>query len=240
MTITLTIAGDTATSVQITSLVRLDTGAEVAGLTLPDPMTDAGGGVWTYTFTAPAAGLDYRYEYLITWPDTSITEEVGTVSDDPIVETYGTRGDIEDIYGTRNTESYAALEGADTAEAIEERIGRARTYAYEWINSKLRAASLTAPATADNFGEFEYLNDIEAERAGAWLYFSRGKQGQVTGADNGDGQMQWHWDNAEKELDRIIAASMDATDEEAGTGVGVFQSIPINRGTTCTGDEFSA
>ncbi len=79
MTITLTITGDEQpASIAITSLVSLDTGDDVSGLTLPDAMTDEGAGVWTYEFTEPADGLAYRYEALATWADASTTEIVGT------------------------------------------------------------------------------------------------------------------------------------------------------------------
>jgi hypothetical protein len=57
------------------------------------------------------------------------------------------------------------------------------------------------------------LDDIENERAGAWLYFKRGKNDNDP---NGAAQMQWHWDNAEKELLRILESVVETTIEAAG------------------------
>jgi hypothetical protein len=156
------------------------------------------------------------------------------ITSDPST-TYGTRAGIEGIYGTTNVSDYADVNDNRDADDIAAQIDRARQHAYDWINSKLRGAGLTAPATVDNFTEFGLLDDIENERAGAWLYFKRGKNDNDP---NGAAQMQWHWDNAERELDRIIGIVVG--DDEDVAGVGEFSFIRINRGTRCCGDEFSS
>jgi hypothetical protein len=144
--------------------------------------------------------------------------------DSPI--TYGTRAGIEGIYGSVDVDSYARINSdADDAD-VAANIDLARQHAYDWINSKLRGAELDAPATEEAFSEFGLLDDIENERAGAWLYFKRGKNDNDP---NGAAQMQWHWDNAEKELDRIIGIVVG--DDEDVAGAGEFQFIPIRRTT---------
>jgi hypothetical protein len=119
------------------------------------------------------------------------------------------------------------------ADDIAAQIDRARQHAYDWINSYLMQYGLTSPATADNFGQFGLLDDIENERAGAWLYFKRGKNDNDP---NGAAQMQWHWDNAERELDRIIGIVVDAaTPDEPDGG---FSFVDLNT-PTCRSDEYS-
>lgn len=227
MTITITITGDTAASVAITSLVRLDTGDDVAGLTLPDAMTDAGGGVWTYEFTEPAEDLAYRYEALITWPDATTTEETGTVGlTTSTPTTYGTREGIEGIYGTTDVSAYADVNDNQDADDIAAQIDRARRAMYNRINLALAKAGLTAPATSDNFSQFDILADVENELAGVWLYFKRGKNDNDP---NGPAQMQWHWDNAMSVLDQAIG--VDVGDDPDIVGAGEFQFVPIRRTT---------
>jgi hypothetical protein len=190
-------------------------------------------GLYSYTVTGLAAGI--TYEYWIEWVYNGATRRVdrtfvaGAISP----TTYGTRAGIEGIYGTTNVSGaggYADVNDNGDAVDIDGQIDRARQHAYDWINSKLRGAGLTAPATADNFTEFGLLDDIENERAGAWLYFKRGKNDNDP---NGAAQMQWHWDNAERELDRIIAAD----DDSAGEVPGSFGFIRVRSG--CWTDEYA-
>lgn len=215
---------------------RVDTGEIIvaADTVIPHQTDDDGNdvvGKYAYVVEGLVPGVEYLAYVKWTYGDFTDVEPFRFIADDS--DTYSTRQDIEDIYGTDNTASYAALNNDDTDAQIENRITRGRQYAFEWINSKLRAAGLTAPGTSANFDDFGLLNDIEAERAGAWLYFSRGK---MDATNDGDGQMQWHWDHAEKELDRILANAVEGTDEEPGS----FSFVTINRGTRCCRDEFSA
>jgi hypothetical protein len=134
------------------------------------------------------------------------------ITSDPST-TYGTRAGIEGIYGTQNVSDYADVNDNRDADDIAAQIDRARQHAYDWINSYLLQYGLTSPATVDNFSQFGLLDDIENERAGAWLYFKRGKNDNDP---NGAAQMQWHWDNAEKELLRILESVVETTIEAAG------------------------
>lgn len=172
----------------------------------------------TSTMDADGAVMDQVADLAVTNDSTQTGTESPT--------TYGTRAGIEGIYGTQNVRDYADVNDNSDAADISAQIDRARQHAYDWINSKIRGADLTAPATDVIFSEFGLLDDIENERAGAWLYFKRGKN------DNdptGPAQMQWHWDNAEKELDRIIGIVVGEDEDTAGAGE--FQFIPIRRTT---------
>jgi hypothetical protein len=119
-----------------------------------------------------------------------------------------------------------------------QRIQWARLVAYRWINSKLRGAELTAPATSVNFSEYDLLADIEAERAGAILYQSRGVTDRQQASGDTDGVMQAHFDHAEAELDRIIGVVATNDSDDSTASAGTFQFIPIRRGRAC-GDEYS-
>lgn len=144
--------------------------------------------------------------------------------------TYGTRAGIEGIYGTFNVASYADLNGNQDADEIAAQIGRAEDYAYALINSKLRTVNLTVPATSGNFPDFALLGSIEDELAGAWLYFSRGS---IDNTKDADGQMQWHWDHALAEIDRLIANAAAEDDDDTTNAPGTFQSVGMRFGPSC-------
>lgn len=186
--------------------------------------THDGTGLYHYDADGLVEGVDYLAYIERVYAGETKRDAYPFTAGESLTDTYSTRADIEDLYGVDNVSAWADLNNNGDETEIENRIARARTYAYEWINSKLRAAGLTAPSTVDAFDDFGLLNDIEAERAGAWLYLSRGK---MDATNDGDGQMQWHWDHAESELDRIIAsaaAATDAADEGAGIdGITVIQ-----------------
>lgn len=76
-TISLTVTGDTPDSVTLLTLVRTDTGAAVSfgdGI-----FTDAGGGIWSYTFTPPAENVTYAHTFRLTWPDATFTDGSGSL-----------------------------------------------------------------------------------------------------------------------------------------------------------------
>jgi hypothetical protein len=202
------------------------------------PLVKTATGTYAYTFTDPAGGLTYHYYVKVVYGGVTYhveKQQSGEGSDDSPT-TYGTRAGIEGIYGTTNVSGaggYADVNDNGDADDIAAQIDRARQHAYDWINSKLRGAELDAPATEEAFSEFGLLDDIENERAGAWLYFKRGKNDNDP---NGAAQMQWHWDNAEKELDRIIGIVVDAvTPDEPDGG---FSFVDLNTPTSAC-DEFS-
>jgi hypothetical protein len=157
---------------------------------------------------------------------------------EPTSDTYSADEDIYNAYGVENANSWASLSSNATTDEITARIAWARGVAYRWINSKLRGASLTAPATALNFSEYDLLADIEAERAGAILYQSRGVNDRQQASGDTDGVMQAHFEHAEKELDRLIGVVVSGDDDDSTASAGTFQFIPIRRGRTC-GDEYS-
>jgi hypothetical protein len=141
----------------------------------------------------------------------------------PTSDTYSADADLDNASGDDDVDVYADLNSNGDATEIAARRAWARGKAYRWINSKLRGAGLTAPATAETFSEFELLADIEAERAVAILYFGRGKNQQQS-PEGMDGAMQVHFDNAEKELDRIISVvTVNATEVSGGIdGIAVI------------------
>jgi hypothetical protein len=187
----------------------------------------AGSGI----YQALLADWDWSLDGVIIWdaggsgPGSTAVEQF-TAQEASETTTYGTRAGIEGIYGVENVARLCCGGPRRNQDAgdIAEQIDRARQHAYDWINSKLRGAGLTAPATADNFTEFGLLDDIENERAGAWLYFKRGKNDNDP---NGAAQMQWHWDNApEALLDRVIGIAVQSSSSSAG-GLAIAIAIPV-------------
>jgi hypothetical protein len=117
----------------------------------------------------------------------------------PPSDTYSADADLDNAYGADNVTAWADLNDNGDATEIAARKAWARGVAYRWINSKLRGASLTAPATAGNFSEYALLADVEAERAGAILYQSRGVNDRQQASGDTDGVMQAHFEHAEAE-----------------------------------------
>jgi hypothetical protein len=135
----------------------------------------------------------------------------------PASDTYSADEDVYNAYGVDNVNSWASLSSNATTDEITARITWARGVAYRFINSKLRGASLTAPATAGNFSEYALLADVEAERAGAILYQSRGVNDRQQASGDTDGVMQAHFEHAEAELDRLIGVvEVNATEVSGG------------------------
>jgi hypothetical protein len=157
---------------------------------------------------------------------------------EPTSDTYSADEDVYNAYGVDNVNSWASLSSNATTDEITARIAWARGVAYRFINSKLRGASLTAPATADNFSEYALLADVEAERAGAILYQSRGVNDRQQASGDTDGVMQAHFEHAEAELDRLIGVVTANDNDDSTAAVGTFQFVPVNRGR-CRGDEYS-
>jgi hypothetical protein len=154
--------------------------------------------------------------------------------------TYSTDADLDNAYGSVNVAAWADLNDNGDAGEIAARKAWARGVAKRWMDSKLRAARLTAPATAENFAEFDLLADVEAERAGAVLYFSRGVSDRQGQAGDMDGAMQAHYDHAEREFDRLIGVVTANDDDDDTATPGTFQAVPLRRrGGRCAGDEFS-
>jgi hypothetical protein len=80
-TITISISGDTASSVSLRS-VKL-AGVEVTqSPALPQPFTDAGSGSWTIVVGGLTAGSTYSYLYRMTWADSTYTDEEGSFTVD--------------------------------------------------------------------------------------------------------------------------------------------------------------
>jgi hypothetical protein len=156
----------------------------------------------------------------------------------PASDTYSADADLDNAYGADNVTAWADLNDNADATEIAARKAWARGVAYRWINSKLRGASLTAPATVDNFSEYALLADVEAERAGAILYQSRGVNDRQQASGDTDGVMQAHFEHAEAELDRIIGVVTANDNDDATATAGTFQFVRINRGR-CRGDEYS-
>jgi hypothetical protein len=156
----------------------------------------------------------------------------------PPSDTYSADADVYNAYGVDNVNSWASLSSNATTDEITARIAWARGVAFRFINSKLRGASLTAPATAGNFSEYALLADVEAERAGAILYQSRGVNDRQQASGDTDGVMQSHFEHAEAELDRLIGVVTANDNDDATAAAGTFQFVRIRRGRAC-GDEYS-
>jgi hypothetical protein len=156
----------------------------------------------------------------------------------PPSDAYSSDADIDNAYGADSVTVWADLNSNGDATEIAARKAWARGVAYRWINSKLRGASLTAPATAGNFSEYALLADVEAERAGAILYQSRGVNDRQQASGDTDGVMQAHFEHAEAELDRLIGVVTANDNNDATAAAGTFQFVPISRGR-CRGDEYS-
>jgi hypothetical protein len=140
--------------------------------------------------TGLTAGTTYHYRVLsadatgnlATGTDHTFATVAETAPD--AVVTYSADPDLDNWYGDDNVTAWADLNDNADATEITARKAWARGVAYRWINSKLRGADLTAPATSSNFSEYDLLPDIEAERAGAILYQSRGVT-EVSGGIDG-------------------------------------------------------
>jgi hypothetical protein len=156
----------------------------------------------------------------------------------PPSDTYSADADLDNAYGADSVTAWADLNSNGDADEIAARKAWARGVAYRWINSKLRGASLTAPATAGNFSEYALLADVEAERAGAILYQSRGVNDRQQASGDTDGVMQSHFEHAEAELDRLIGVVTANDNDDATAAAGTFQFVRIRRGRAC-GDEYS-
>jgi hypothetical protein len=127
MNLTRTITGETPTVVTLTSLVRKDTGAAVpTSPALPQAFAAAGGGVYTFAFTEPAAGLTYAFAYTITWADGSVDSLAATqvASDTAVASGYfdavASADAIAATLPSALVASYLAATAADKASALEQ------------------------------------------------------------------------------------------------------------------------
>lgn len=152
-------------------------------------------------------------------------------------DTYSDDDDVDSIYGRDDVNAYADVDADQDAGKISANKELARQYWFAHINQKLQAAGFTSPATSENFPFFGKMKYIEAEGAGAWLYFKRGKQDANSGENNASGSMQWHWNHAESELADVIADAMRVT-ETVESEEGGFSFVDLNT-PTCTNDEYS-
>jgi hypothetical protein len=197
-----------------------------------------GTGLYSYGITGLTTGVTYQAYvarlYLGETSRESVTFTVAAGASD----TYSVDADLDNWYGPNNVAAWADLNSNGDADEIAARKAWARGVAYRWINSKLRGADLTAPATSGNFAEFDLLADVEAERAGAILYQSRGVNDRQQASGKTDGVMQAHFDHAEKELDRLIASVQANDGEDSTASAGTFQFVPISRGSAA--DEYTS
>jgi hypothetical protein len=219
-------------------LRRADTHAVVLADATPFDHDLAVPGVYTYAVTGLTAGV--AYEYWVEWTYAGATNRVERTFTAGESDTYSADADLDNAYGPLNVTAWADLNDNTDAGEITARKAWGRGVAYRWVNSKLRGAGLTAPATAGNFSEFDLLADVEAERAGAILYQSRGVNDRQQASGDTDGVMQAHFAHAEAELDRLIGV-VTANDGDDGTAAaGTFQSISLafEPGSTC--DEYTS
>lgn len=117
---------------------------------------------------------------------------------------YGSRTGIERIYGTTNVADYADLDDDGDATKISANILAAEAQANGQIAQRFAEVQLTAPTSGTFFDALSYIED---EWAGALLYQSRG---MIDTNKKAMGIMEAHWDDAETELARIIAAILYA------------------------------
>lgn len=216
---------------------RTDTDAVVVadGTPLVETSTT---GVYEYTFTDPAANLDYEWWAEIVWAGQTFRfEREAAGGGDEVDGYYADQADIEDIYGVENVRLWSNLEN-ESGDADATRIARALEYADRWIDRELRVAGYSVaadpnviPTTSD---DFDHLTDVAAEAAGAWLYKSRGKQDQDA---NMAGKMAGHERHAEDALRDLIMRGIDGTrrrssDNTIPTGIGIAGSpgLTIVRG----------
>lgn len=161
-------------------------------------MTNSATGVYTYTFTEPAAGLTYTYyvewvyaglthraEFGVTGATTDLSSASGTYCD-------GT--DIEDRFGVENVARWSQLDN-DVTTADLNRVQAAIDWSYATINDTLRDGPYAIPLSPVG----QSVRSWAATLAGWWLYSSRGLRDETP-----DGSfMQQHYDKAMRELMQV-------------------------------------
>lgn len=127
---------------------------------------------------------------------------------------YGTRAGIEALYGATNADTWADINAAGlTSQDVDNRINDALTIADDWINARAAEYPTDVPTQASAF--YPRLSYVANLYAGVWLYRGRGEP-----AENAKmaGVMQANKDEAESELDRILAHGFYTGDPTAQTG----------------------
>jgi hypothetical protein len=187
MLISLTITGDTPSSVSLRTLTRADTGTTPVGISppLPQNMTLANG-AWTYSFTdtqTPATG--YNYTYQMNWSDGSSDPGSGFMSADAASGTatgyYAVESDIDNVYGSfnvalwSNKNGQAQTDGNGNPVADETQVQAALNAIDAKINylASIYKYATPLPTTIANWPQ---LNQLAAEAAGIKLYIARGIQ----------------------------------------------------------------
>lgn len=161
-------------------------------------MTNSTTGVYTYTFTEPAAGLTYTYyvewvyaglthraEFGVTGATTDLSSATGSYCD-------GT--DIEDRFGVENVARWSQLDN-DVTTADLARVQAAITWAEATIDDFLREGPYTIPLSP----VVQTVRTWAATLAGHWLYSSRGLRDETP-----DGSfIQQHFDRVMTEMARV-------------------------------------
>lgn len=249
--LSISIDGDTASGVDLLTLTRDDTGDGVAFS--PAAFTDAGGGAWSYTFTAPADGLSYSYTYRITWADDgSTTDEAGTFVDGGATGShFATTQAVRDFAGPANVDTYSDKDSdgdaGKKAAAIERALDSTdadiqRAWRFRLDNAGATYAALDPADLADD-AEAAWLSETAAMGATVRLYRGRGTN---DAGNDADGKMAGVW----KEYQARLQAIRDGTEllaQQAAAGVdddedtpGAFTNVRMRFEPECAGDEYSS
>jgi phage gp36-like protein len=178
-TITRTITGDSAASLTLLTLIRIDTGGSVfVTPSLPQPFVSLGGGQWSYgPFADPEPGLTYYYTYQINWPDGTYDQDsdtfVGTGA--AAVGSYAAQTDIENVFGPYNVSRWSDMDNTNNPPVPNiQRIQAALDFSSADINNYFRDGPYQLPLSPSSDGQT--LTFWSAVIAGVWLYNSRGQR----------------------------------------------------------------
>ncbi len=180
-------------------------------------------GVYSYGFFEPAPGLTYQYS--VKTVASAVTAY--SVLTNTIAAYYPDLSRVQNMYGATNIAAWSNLDN-DVSNTLDiPTVQDALTRTDNWFNRKLREYDLVTPLDR-NSSDFAYIADLANEYAGVQIYLSRGRSLLDAGQDAVAGKMQWHYDHATGELNRILADGIDgisATPNEPTGGIGVVTQV---------------
>lgn len=189
MLISLTITGDTPSSISVLTLMRADTGTTPAGVSLPHAMTLANG-AWTYSFTdrqSPSTG--YNYTYQLNWSDGSSDPGSGFLPAATVTGTaagyYASQSDLGNKYDLMNISIWSNKSGQATADSNgnptpnETAVQYALTLADDEINRFFDGSGFIVPLSPVG----PLITDWAVTIAAYILYTARGIRDEKVGGD---------------------------------------------------------
>lgn len=226
VTISRTITGDTASGVSLLTIENADTGAEVTlSPALPQPFTDGGGGVWSFTFTDVGAS-SYHYTYRITWADDGATEDQEGDVRGAGGDHYGSRTGIE-AHGLYNADVFADIESTSDAGEIAARFETALTRADGIVDFEAGKLQVDVPADTDTVYYPQIVDGANTYALG-YLMMGRGEPvapGKLAG-------WQVMMEAGIKQIVDALTAYGDSVDESPLANT--FEFVPIVRITSTT------